>query len=372
MQLRNGIMTALLGFVLLPMSAGPATLSLAATNIVNEDNHLVCFKAKDAVKPKLKGTTVDVLVERFATLTNCSIKKMAEYCVSAFNNVTDEGDGLDPQAFEPGDLFGPRQFELNSEFACFKFKCDKVDALTADALSQFGVHQVEVGKPGKICLPTFPETCGSKIFLADTCQSVFDETACDSAWHLNENDESTSCFWAPNQRGGGSACFSCGPENEAEMRCDNSCTEETIPACEDDGLVQRGSCHDFDGDESGCENAYQLSERTRLPVSCSYGPNTDSNSSTNCSGCGPTNQAGGFCTNACSSEPVPSCADGGRSFLENCHEAGDEGDCNTSWEVDGRRFLGASCWWDSATLECESCNVNSEFLGQCANVCAAP
>ena len=83
---------------------------------------------------KLKGTTIDLLMERFDTLTNCQIKKMAEYCSSAEKKVTAEGPGLDAQPFEPGGKGGFGDDELTSEFACFKFRCDKVDKSTIDAL----------------------------------------------------------------------------------------------------------------------------------------------------------------------------------------------------------------------------------------------
>lgn len=367
------MLRTLTAFTLVAVGAVSFSVAEAATNIVKEDDHLVCYKSKDAVKPKLKGTVVDVLMERFGSLTNCKIKKMTEYCVSGVKRVTNEGGGLDAQPFEPGlgDDYGRR--ELSAEFACFKFKCDRASQVTTEALSQFGVHRVVVGKAGKICLPTLPETCDPLTFV-DFCRDQADETSCNASWNVGRGLTPTSCFWGLDHAGSGPGCFGCSPDDEDEVGCDNICTAETVPTCEDNDLTRADSCRDFYNDQTGCENAYQFSGGTGLPVSCMYGANGDSSDPNSCVGCGPFNSAGGFCTNSCSSDPGPSCADDARSFAELCRRVGDEAGCESSWSIQQEAKTPVSCTWDTDGDQdvCAECNTNGEFEGLCTNTCTAP
>jgi hypothetical protein len=70
------------------------------------------------------------------------------------------------------------------------------------------------GDPTRIDFVGGPDT--------EACRSLSDQTSCEAAWHLSGDDEGgfsrpASCFWD------GAECRGCGPNNEENLLCTNSC-----------------------------------------------------------------------------------------------------------------------------------------------------
>ena len=127
-------------------------------------------------------------------------------------------------------------------------------------------------------------------------------TGCATAYHTTGVDGGgaiASCFYNAQT----DECDGCGPWNEAEILCTNSC----VPGCSDPSrTVHLGgsslvvsnffACGHFDDDQAGCEASYHTTQDGEQ-ASCWFSPAGE------CLGCGSPNEDGGFCTNACALEP---------------------------------------------------------------------
>jgi hypothetical protein len=179
------------------------------------------------------------------------------------------------------------------------------------------------------------------------------QTACERAFNLGESGI-VSCFFTPEGNPGEGACRGCGPENQNDELCTNTCAPP--PRCANDpsrtiftgGASDNSGCHDFDGDQASCEKAFNVGFSGI--VSCFY-------DSGNCKGCGPDNFNGGLCTNTCA--PPPACAGdpsrivfAGYPETQACSQF--EGDPTTCEQAFHRapNDLDASCF---VAQECELC-----------------
>ena len=242
--------------------------------------HLMCYKIKDK-ETKLKGTLADVLTKQLGKSTNCQIKKAQEYCVWAQKDITELGESVNPVDFEPQPWV--------PSFVCYKIKCDKVTESEQQILDQFGIRNVTLKKPFKLCAPATKGCFNTTRVYVEDCRDLEDPNAtvsCDNAWQIGGTGP-TSCF------DNGGNCRGCGPTNEEGGLCENVCTEG--PPCAA-GRTYVDSCHDNDSDESACNGAWQMGGIGT--TSCYYGLNAYG-SGPECYGCGPYNLAAGLCENVC-------------------------------------------------------------------------
>ena len=186
-----------------------------------------------------------------------------------------------------------------------------------------------------------------------------DQPACESAFHLGLCGVA-SCFYS------GGDCLGCGAMNELNGSCSNTCNP---PSCPGDisrtifaGGPQTSACHQFDGNQPLCAQAFHLGQGG--VASCYYDVPADE-----CRGCGPSNQENGDCVNSC-----PTCTDdGSRTFFagdglgQGCEQFdGNEASCETAFNFDECRRP-TSCHFDSGT--CIPCGPNEEGSFECIETC---
>jgi hypothetical protein len=193
-----------------------------------------------------------------------------------------------------------------------------------------------------------------------------DPVSCLTAFHQGQNGGLASCFYD------GGSCLGCGAMGGNS--CLNTCLHGVAACTEDPGRTlfaggpQTQACHAFDGNQSGCEDAYHL-DQCFNPASCWYDPDTDS-----CNGCGPNNQQDGFCTNTCSSGPASCDLDPSRTIYAGgpmtsaCQDIANQAACLATFHT-GQCGV-ASCYWDG--FGCAGCGPNNEFSAECFNTCEAP
>ena len=147
------------------------------------------------------------------------------------------------------------------------------------------------------------------------------------------------------------------------------------PSCEDPsrtifaGGPGTQACHQFDGDQTSCEAAWHMSG-AGYPASCFYDAGI-------CSGCGPSNEGAGLCTNTCVPPlPPPSCDDPSRTIFTGgpgtaaCHQFdGDQTSCEVAWHLTAS-LTPASCFFNSSV--CSGCGPSNEGAGLCVNTCIPP
>jgi hypothetical protein len=113
-----------------------------ATAILTTQDHLHCYKLKDAAAKKLYTADLDSANPSFPSEQGCQIKlpgKMFCRAVAKHN--------VNPTP--PGAPSGPQLFE---DFVCYKLKCGK-SALTVQVTDQFGSRSMTVKKPTVLCSP---------------------------------------------------------------------------------------------------------------------------------------------------------------------------------------------------------------------------
>jgi hypothetical protein len=185
-----------------------------------------------------------------------------------------------------------------------------------------------------------------------------DQTSCEQAFHRGANGIA-SCFYTAND-----TCQGCGPNNERNGQCINSCDP---PTCAEDssrtifaGGPGTSACQQFDGDKASCEKAFHRGDDDYIS-SCFY-----NNSNNSCRGCGPSNQNEGRCTNTCA--PPPTCLDEARTTFASCEQFGtDVAACAHAFQLQ-QGGTTVSC---VAEAECLGCGPNNEAQGLCTNDCVA-
>ena len=120
--------------------------------------------------------------------------------------------------------------------------------------------------------------------------------SCDGAFIMSGDTRAyTSCYYDADA----GECRGCGPNNQQDGSCINSC-----PTCVDParqifaGGPNSGACHLFDENPALCAQAFHMSGTCNTLASCYY--DYDANS---CNGCGPFNEQSGACANVCV-EPI--------------------------------------------------------------------
>lgn len=187
--------------------------------------------------------------------------------------------------------------------------------------------------------------------------------ACETAFNIGAGGVA-SCF------NDGVNCRGCGPPNEGNGECRNTCTLGP-PTCPADptrtifgGGPQTQACHQFDGDQVSCEKAFILGESG--VASCYY----DSGS---CYGCGVNNLSNGECTNTCNPPTCPGDVTrtifAGGPTTSACHTFdGNQTNCEKAFHQ-GNQGIVASCFYDTSIDECLGCGPSNQESGNCTNTC---
>jgi hypothetical protein len=116
---------------------------------------------------------------------------------------------------------------------------------------------------------------------------------------MSESRAYTSCYYDTDT----DECRGCGPNNQANAECINSC-----PVCADPsrpifvGGPGSSACSLFDNSPSLCEQSYHMSGQCNELATCFYDYENE-----RCAGCGPSNEDAGLCQNQCGG---PICGNG--------------------------------------------------------------
>jgi cysteine-rich repeat protein len=155
-----------------------------------------------------------------------------------------------------------------------------------------------------------------------------DEPSCNNAWIINSNGDAVSCFHD------GVQCMGCGPNNEQNGFCTNTCFEAPVCEYDQDRTFNNfnGGCRqpELDADPVLCESTYTRSGQTGEAVACVY--DYTGQVTGGCYACGPNNEGNGVCNNICKN-PAPICGDGVQQPGEQCDDGntangdGCEADC---------------------------------------------
>jgi hypothetical protein len=120
---------------------------------------------------------------------------------------------------------------------------------------------------------------------SQACERFEDQASCVTAYHAGQNDLVASCYWT------GTRCFGCGPRNENDGDCTNTCRTTT---CVDPTRTNLQECDDLGSDEVICNGSFQLAEAGGAPESCRFDADADA-----CVACGIVEELRGRCTNVC-------------------------------------------------------------------------
>jgi hypothetical protein len=218
-----------------------------------------------------------------------------------------------------------------------------------------------VGDPSRTAFAGGPESgaCQNYGIIAGTAN-------CNIAFHIGAYGVA-SCYYDADA----DECRGCGPNNQGEGNCVNTCA-----ACEADasrtiflGGPNTSACHEFDGDEASCNQAFHR-DTCGNDTSCFY-------DSGECRGCGPNNQQDGVCLNTCEVGPLTCTNDPSRTIdaggpnTQACHQFdGDYVNCQKAFHH-GTNTQATSCYYSFAGDECRGCGPNNEFDGECINTCVA-
>ena len=285
---------------------------------------------------------------------------------------------FDDDAVSCGSAFHRSQFDIDA--SCFvAFDCQPCGVGAANA----------TGAGAGISGPTQPIECVNECVPPPPCldgtltmSSAASETeacgrfngnqtACEMSYHLG-NAGVASCWYD----GSSDLCRGCGPSNESEGSCTNTCVPP--PSCSLDlnrmifaGGPDTEACRQFDGNQTDCEKAFHRTGAGYI-ASCFYDAGND-----RCFGCGPRREGELDCTNTCA--PPPSCdANPSRTIFaggpdtEACGQFdGNQTDCEKAFHrslllPDGS-FLISSCYYDNGS--CRGCGPNNETNGNCTNDC---
>ena len=197
-----------------------------------------------------------------------------------------------------------------------------------------------------------------------------DEASCNQAFHRDQCGNDVSCFYD------GFDCNGCGPNNQQDGACVNTCQAGPVTCTNDPsrtidaGGPQSSACHQFDGDPASCQQAFHKSECLN-PTSCWYDFANDE-----CRGCGPNNERDGACVNTCVAGAITCPADPSRTLLagmpgyQGCQELGlsaGTAACQTAFNVGSGGVT--SCYTDG--FGCQGCGPPNEGNGDCRNTCVS-
>lgn len=206
--------------------------------------------------------------------------------------------------------------------------------------------------------------------------------ACNLAYHAPYYGSQAASCWYDEE---GSQCRGCGGGLEVTGACVNTClpTEISCPNAPELDYVgddqQWSPCHQYDGDEAACVQAYHLARNVfgqpPQPASCVW--DAESNA---CRGCGKRGVEG-ECINQCTDISVEFTCDQhpelvdfvGGNGQNACHVYnGNEAACLGAFHYSSEIKGPAPCYWDpdaSETGECRGCGRN--FVdGDCAISCS--
>jgi hypothetical protein len=183
-------------------------------------------------------------------------------------------------------------------------------------------------------------------------------TACEDAWAISDSG-ATSCFFFKN------LCLPCADCGEESGACQNTCQVPLDVTCPNDptrtvfaGGPRTEACQRFTTQQD-CEKAFHANFNLE-PTSCFW-------KGGQCRGCGPNNENNQDCTNTCR---TVECADESRTTLKDCEDVGNDAvACAQTWNLDEDSGDVASCFFDDAAMECESCGFQNELRDRCDNVC---
>ncbi len=202
-----------------------------------------------------------------------------------------------------------------------------------------------------------------------------DQAGCETAFHLGGSGVA-SCFYDV----GDDECRGCGPDNQDDGDCTNTCVPPPPPpTCAGDltrtnfvGGPGTEACRQVT-DQTNCELSFHRTDDNEL-TSCWW----DSASDT-CKGCGPSNEQNANCTNECRSSATACPNDPTRTFAGPprsgqsggaCRQYdGQESACNGAFHLGGSGY--ASCFYDTDAGQCLGCGQNNENDGDCINTCRA-
>lgn len=199
----------------------------------------------------------------------------------------------------------------------------------------------------------------------DACESLDgNPTACNAAFHTGGNGVA-SCWYDAIE----DECNGCGPSNEGDGDCTNTCIAETCPLDPSRTTFAGGPFTGETGgactqylDQTTCEQAFH---RGRSGIASCYW------NGSSCLGCGPSNEDD--CVNTCA--PLPPCLDTSRTNFVGgggnnaCRQFdGDQTSCLAAYHRSSGG-LSASCWYDATADECRGCGATREEQGACTNTC---
>jgi hypothetical protein len=196
-----------------------------------------------------------------------------------------------------------------------------------------------------------------------------DQSSCEQAFHRGSAGIA-SCFYNSDE----DECRGCGPANEGQGNCTNTCDPAT---CAEDpsrtifaGGPDTGACRQYDNDQSSCEQAFHRG--VAGIASCFYDSDEDE-----CRGCGPSNERQGNCTNTC--VPPPTCdEDPSRTIFAGgpdtnaCRQYdNDQASCGQAFHRGDDDYI-SSCFYNTSTGACRGCGPSNQNKGRCTNTCAPP
>jgi len=220
-----------------------------------------------------------------------------------------------------------------------------------------------------------------------------DQTACEQAWHVPDDDTEfpASCFFCAGEEGQCEAageCRGCGETNIEEGACANACIDPTRSLCLDasrtNPLFGDNVCPTLTGDPEACKQAWHF-DNEGIPSSCFVCKNDTGQceGAGDCRGCGEKNRERGVCENTCAEEAV--CQDRKRKTLVDgddgsraCREFdGDRKACEKSWHLDVSG-VPTTCFFCEGTEgkcqeagECRGCGPRNVRAGACTDTCGA-
>jgi hypothetical protein len=206
------------------------------------------------------------------------------------------------------------------------------------------------------------------------------QSGCEQAFHRTRT-ETAQCFYDSAN----DLCLGCGPNNERDRDCVNSCPAST---CEQDpsrtvyaGGPGTRACHRFDGDGDTCNLAFHRDGFGNFAscfprfecVPCGFGAREDVAVGEGGAAGGPEERIPLGCLNDC--VPPPTCLDQARTTFAGgpgtvaCKQFdGNQSGCEQAYHLG--RFGVASCFYDGG--ECRGCGIFNEGSGECTNTCVPP
>ena len=204
-------------------------------------DHTLCYKVQDQLEVKCPGNVHCLGIDAPQFLpANCRIHQVRErlFCVPAAKDAPlvvtrDTRPGVRGRfepfqpSFFPGDFIGQDQI-------CYRVTCDEQFPTppnpSLDVADQFGARTISKLRPFLLCGPAVKASCADPARmtfaggrLSGACQQFSnDPTSCEQAWHIGADGNPSSCFFGTNNRGE-TGCFGCGPTNEQNVKCTNTC-----------------------------------------------------------------------------------------------------------------------------------------------------